>query len=303
MKRDFITLSDLGSGLPEMLERTAYFQRVRGTSDHPLPLAGKTAALLFDKPSTRTRLSLEIATVELGGHPLVLDASTSQMSRGEPIEDTARVLGRMAHLVTYRTGAPSKLDGLARACSAPVINALTDTAHPLQVLADLFAVKSERGRVEGLRYVWVGDASNVARSWIEAAGLLGLDLALATPDSMRPPVDEVELAVARGGRITVTGDVEEATRGADVVITEVWVSMGQEAEAAERKAVLAPYRVDAALLARAARDVMVLHCLPAHRGEEIDADVVDGPRSFVWEAVEARLHTSKAVMAWALEQD
>lgn len=301
MKRDLLTLSDLGGGLMELLERSAFFARTRGSAEHPRPLAGKTVALLFDKPSTRTRLSLEIATVELGGHALFLDAATSQMSRGEPIVDTARVLGRMAHVVTYRTSAPERLGDLARACSAPVLNALTDAAHPLQVIADLYTVRAARGTLEGLRYVWIGDASNVARSWIEAAGLLSLDLTLATPESMRPPAREVELARSRGGRVAVTSDAHEACKGADVIVTDVWVSMGQEAEGPARKQLLAPYKVDRGLVAAASRDVVILHCLPAHRGEEIEAEVVDGPRSFVWEAVEARLHTSKAALAWAAE--
>jgi ornithine carbamoyltransferase len=301
-KRDLITLTDLGSsGLVEMLDRSAFFAKHRGAADHPRPLVGKTVALLFDKPSTRTRVSLEVATVELGGHPLVLEASTSQMSRGEPVADTARVLTRMVHAMTYRTGAPERLADLARYSTVPVLNALTDAAHPLQVIADLFTVKAERARVEGLRYVWIGDASNVARSWIEAAGLLKLDLALATPPSMQPPAHEVEEARALGARITLTQDVREASRGADVLMTDVWVSMGQEAEAAARRAVLEPYRITRELLSIADKQAMVLHCLPAHRGEEIEAEVVDGPQSYVFPEAEARLHTSKAALAWAVE--
>jgi ornithine carbamoyltransferase len=301
VKRDLIVLADIREGLLEMLERSAFFARERGKASHPRPLAGKTVALVFDKPSTRTRISLEVATVELGGHPLVIESSTSQMSRGEPLADTGRVLGRMVHAVTYRTGAPERLLAIAESCRAPVLNALTDTGHPLQVLADLHTVRAERGKVEGLRYAWIGDASNVARSWIEAAGLLKLDFVLATPDSMRPPMNEVEEARARGAKITLTRDAREAARGADVLMTDVWVSMGQEAEAEARRTTLTPYRISSELLATAAPKAMVLHCLPAHRGEEIDAEVVDGPQSFVWEEVEARLHTSKAALAWAME--
>jgi ornithine carbamoyltransferase len=300
VKRDLICLEDLGEGgITAMLDRSAYFARVRGTSAHPKPLAGHAVALLFDKPSTRTRLSLEVATFELGGHPIVVTPESSQMGRGEPTEDTARVLGRMVSAVTYRTSTTDRMLAMTRACRAPVLNALTDDAHPMQVLADLFTVREARGRLDGLRAAWVGDASNVARSWIEAAGLLGFEMTLATPPSFAPPAREVEAARARGAKITLTTDAQEAARGADVLVTDVWVSMGQEAERKARVDALEPYRISRSLVALASRDVVVLHCLPAHRGEEIDADVLDGPRSYAWDAVEARLHTSKALLEWA----
>ena len=300
MKRDFACLADLGEGgLLPMIERSAFFARVRGTPEHPKPLAGHATALLFDKPSTRTRLSLEVATFELGGHPIIVTPDSSQMGRGEPTEDTARVLGRMVSAVTYRTNTTARFLAMAQACVVPVLNALTDDAHPMQVLADLLTVKQARGSLSGLRIAWVGDASNVARSWIEAAGLLKLDMVLATPPAFAPPDDEVAKATARGGKITVTTDPLLAARGADVLATDVWISMGQEKERAARLAALTPYKVDANLVALASPEVVVLHCLPAHRGEEIEADVLEGPRSFVWEAVEARLHTSKAILEWA----
>jgi ornithine carbamoyltransferase len=300
VKRDFLKLSDLGEGgIVHMLDRSAFYHRARGTAEHPRPLTGHTVALLFDKPSTRTRLSLEIATVELGGYPIVVTPDSSQMGRGEPTEDTARVLGRMVSAVTYRTSTAARLEAMARACRAPVLNALSDDAHPMQVLADLYTVRNARGRLDGLRVGWVGDASNVARSWLEAAGLLGFSITLATPEAFAPPMDEVEAARARGAEVRLTEDAREAAKGADVLVTDVWVSMGQEAEQAARKEKLEPYRLTRALVEMASRDVVVLHCLPAHRGEEIDADVIDGPRSYVWEAVEARLHTSKALLEWA----
>jgi ornithine carbamoyltransferase len=300
VKRDFLNLSDLGEGgVLALLDRSAYFAGVRGTPEHPKPLAGHSIALLFDKPSTRTRLSLEIATFELGGHPIILTPDSSQMGRGEPTEDTARVLGRMVSAVAYRTSSSSNIEAMARACRVPVLNALTDDAHPMQVLADLLAVREARGRLQGLKVAWIGDASNVARSWLEVTGLLGLEMALATPPSFAPPRAEVDLARSRGGRVTLTSDAAEAARGADVLITDVWVSMGQEAEQAARKQALVPYRITRQLVAIASPEVVVLHCLPAHRGEEIDADVIDGPRSFVWDAAEARLHTSKALLEWA----
>lgn len=299
-KRDFACLADLGEdGVLPMLARSAFFARVRGTLEHPKPLAGHATALLFDKPSTRTRLSLEVATFELGGHPIVVTPDSSQMGRGEPTEDTARVLGRMVSAVTYRTNTTARFVAMAQACVVPVLNALTDDAHPMQVLADLLTVQQARGALAGLRIAWVGDASNVARSWIEATGLLKLDMVLATPPAFAPPEDEVAKAIARGGKVTVTNDPQLAAKGADVLATDVWISMGQEKERAARLAALSPYKVDANLVALASPEVVVLHCLPAHRGEEIEADVLEGPRSFVWEAVEARLHTSKALLEWA----
>jgi ornithine carbamoyltransferase len=301
MKRDLLALRDVGgAGVLELLAETAVYDRLRGTADHPRPLAGKCVALLFEKSSTRTRVALEVATVELGGHPMVITAAGSQVARGEPTEDTARVFGRTVAAVAYRTGPSSRIEAMARACSAPVINALSDDAHPLQVLADLYTVKVARGRLDGLRYAWVGDASNVARSWIEAAGLLGLDLTVASPEGFGPPEAEVAAACAAGGKVTVISDAAAAARGADVLMTDVWVSMGQEATASARIAALTSYRLTRALVDSASPEVVVMHCLPAHRGEEIDADVIDGPRSFVWEQVSARLHTSKAVLAWVM---
>lgn len=295
MKRDLLSLADLGApGVREILEQSAHFERVRGTSAHGRPLAGLTAALLFDLPSTRTRISLEVAAVELGAHPLVITAEASQTSRGEPIEDTARVLERTVALVACRTPDPRRLAALASACAAPVINGLTRDAHPLQVLADLHAVRGARGRAHGLRYAWLGDCTNVARSWIEAAGLLGLHFTIASPPGFGPSAADL----ASGG-VTVTEDPRAAAANADVIITDTWVSMSFEEDAEERKRALAPYRVTRALLADAAPGVNVLHCLPAHRGEEIDADVIDGPGSLIWDAVAARLHTAKAALVWA----
>ena len=305
MKRDLMCLADLGAaGVRDLLRQSALLQRARLAGDTTSrPLSGRTVALLFDKPSTRTRLAFEVAAVELGAHPLLITQATSQVGRGEPIEDTARVLGRMVDAVACRTDRADRLEALARACSAPVLNALTDDAHPLQTLADLMAVEQARGRLEGLKYAWIGDASNVARSWIEAAGLLGLRLSLACPDGFGPPSAEVERARAGGAEIVLGSDARGAASGADVLITDVWVSMGKESEIAARKQALAPYRVTRALVASASPDVVVLHCLPAHRGEEIEAEVLDGPRSIVWDAVEARLHTTKAALLWALQSD
>jgi ornithine carbamoyltransferase len=302
-KRDLLLLEDLGgaAGLRRLLDVSIGFERAPGPVASR-PLAGRVIALIFDKASTRTRVAFEVAAVELGAHPIMITQATSQTGRGEPVEDTARVLGRMGiAAVAYRTDAATRVEALARAFPGPVLNALTDDTHPLQVLADLHAVQVACGSLDNRRYAWIGDASNVARSWIEAAGLLGLELRLACPRGFEPPAAEVQLARSRGGRVDIGEDPKWAVEGAGVVVTDVWVSMGKEAEVAARKKALEPYRVSRALLAGASSDVRVLHCLPAHRGEEIDADVIDGPASLVWEAVAARLYTSKAALAWALD--
>lgn len=301
-KRDFLCLSDLGpGGIERLLDDAARFHRLRHTAEHPRPLEGRSGALLFDKASTRTRVSLELATFEMGGHPVVITAQGSQIGRGEPPSDTARVLERYVSFIAYRTFATETLLEIARTARVPVINALTDDAHPLQLLADLYTVRRARGTLMGLRYAWIGDGNNMARSWIEAAKLLGLDLILACPEGFDPPQGEIDEANAKGARVRLVRDPKEACEGVDVVNTDVWASMGQEEEAERRKKAFAGYRVSKEMLARASREHVVLHCLPAHRGEEIDADVIDGPRSFVWDQAEARLHTSKAVIAWGLE--
>jgi ornithine carbamoyltransferase len=301
VKRDLLSLYDLGTGgVERLLDDAERFHRLRGEPDQPRPLAGRCAALLFDKPSTRTRMSLEVAIVELGGHPITVMAEGSQMARGEPPADTARVLARYVSIITYRTFRSTRLYELARASRVPVLNALTDESHPLQLLADLYTVRRVRGRLSGLHYAWIGDGNNMARSWIEAAALLELDLTLACPSGFEAPFDEIEKARKRGARIRTTNDPRQACEGADVVSTDVWASMGQEDEAIARRQAFANFRVSKSLLSGASRDVVILHCLPAHRGEEIDADVIDGPRSFVWDEAEARLHTAKAAIAWAL---
>lgn len=303
-KRDFLCLSDLGpGGIERLLDDAARFHRLRNTAEHPRPLAGRSAALLFDKASTRTRVSLEVATFELGGHPIVITAQGSQIGRGEPPSDTARVLERYVGLIAYRTFATETLLEIANTARVPVINALTDDAHPLQLLADLYTVRRARGKLAGLRYAWIGDGNNMARSWIEAAKLLGLELVLACPEGFDPPKEEIDIANAAGARVRIVRDPREACEGADVVNTDVWASMGQEDESERRKKAFAGYCVSKTMLAKASPELVVLHCLPAHRGEEIDADVIDGPRSYVWDQAEARLHTSKAVIAWALSSE
>jgi ornithine carbamoyltransferase len=304
MPRHLLTLSDLGpDGLVRTLDAADDWQRLRGQSSAPRPLAGKSVAIVFEKASTRTRLSLEIAVAELGGHPVVLTSAGSQMARGEPIADTARVLTRMVHAITFRTFSDARLRELAAHSTVPVLNSLTDTGHPMQLLADLQTVRRSRGRLDGLQYAWIGDGNNMANSWIEAAGLLRLDLALACPPGYDPDPKHVEEATARGGRIRIVRDPVEAVRGAHVVSTDVFTSMGQEAEEAARRAAFEGFTVSRRLLAHAAPDATVLHCLPAHRGEEIEAEVIDAPGSVVWDQAEARLHTAKAAIMWALGGD
>ncbi|HTV19564.1 MAG TPA: ornithine carbamoyltransferase [Polyangiaceae bacterium] len=304
MTRHFTELSDLGTdGLVRVLDAADRWQETRGSSAARRPLTGKSIALIFDKASTRTRLSLEVAVVELGGHPLVISAQSSQLGRGEPLSDTARVLSRMVHAVTFRTFEHSRLLELAHTSSVPVLNALTDHSHPMQLLADLQTVRRAKKRLKGLTYAWIGDGNNMANSWLEAAGLLQLDLALACPEGFDPDPREVERARERGAKIRVVRDPRQAVEDADVISTDVFSSMGQEDQQAARLRAFAGFQVDAQLVARARKDVMVLHCLPAHRGEEISAEVIDGPLSHVWDQAEARLHTSKAALEWALTPD
>jgi ornithine carbamoyltransferase len=297
--RHFLSLSDLGrDGLVSLLDASDRFLRERGTPEAQKPLAGKSVALVFEKPSTRTRISLEVACAELGAHPVVVTSAGSQLGRGEPVADTARVLSRMVHAIALRTSGHERLLEMARASSVPVLNALTDATHPMQLLADLMTVRRVRGSLETLRYAWIGDGNNMAASWIEAAGLLGFELVLSCPEGYDPDPRALEKA---GSRVRLVRDPRAAALGADVVSTDVFASMGQEAEQQARLRAFSGHRVTSELIALASREVVVLHCLPAHRGEEIDADVMEGPRSFVWDQAEARLHTAKAALVWATE--
>jgi ornithine carbamoyltransferase len=304
MLRHLLSLSDLGpQGLVQLLDSADRHQTARGTARAPRPLAGKSVALVFEKASTRTRLSVEIAVVELGGHPVVLTHSGSQMARGEPIADTARVLTRMVHAIALRTTSHERLEELVRHSTVPVLNMLTDSGHPMQILADLQTVRRAQGRLAGLKYAWIGDGNNMANSWIEAAGLLGLELRIACPEGYDPDPAVLATACSRGGQVRIVRDPREAAASADVVSTDVFASMGQEHEAAARLEAFRGFSVTRELLAGAAPQVTVLHCLPAHRGEEIEAEVIDGPASRVWDQAEARLHTAKAALEWALGGD
>ncbi len=302
--RHLLSLSDLGrDGLIKLLDSADKYKKLRQSSERSQPLVGKSIALVFEKASTRTRLSLEVAVVELGGHPVVITSAGSQIARGEPIADTARVLSRMVHAIAFRTSGADRLLDMAKFSSVPVLNALTDQSHPMQLLADLQTVRAHFGHLDDLKYAWVGDGNNMATSWLEAAGLLGFTLILACPEGYGPPIAQVDQARALGAEVHVVRDPREAVRDAHVVSTDVFASMGQEAEQRDRMSAFRGFTVSSELLTNAHSEHIVLHCLPAHRGEEIEAEVLDGPNSAVWDQAEARLHTSKAALAWALGVD
>lgn len=286
-------------GIERILDLASDLKKNRGK--HPTPLTGKQVALVFEKASTRTRISLEVAVSELGGHPLVLTSQGSQMGRGEPIRDTARVLGRMVHAITLRTAGEERLREMQEFARIPVLNALTDQGHPMQLMADLLTVREHFGSLNGLVYCFLGDGNNMANSWIEAAGLLGLELQLACPVGYEPDREMLAQARARGGRILLSSDPAKAVAGAHVISTDVFTSMGQEAEEKTRQEAFSGYLLDTTLLKKAAPNARVLHCLPAHRGEEISDEVLESPASLVWDQAEARLHTAKALLLWALE--
>jgi ornithine carbamoyltransferase len=271
------------------------------------PLAGpRTVALLFDKPSTRTRSSFTVGVAELGGQPMLIDAQSSQLGRGEPVGDTARVLSRQVAAIAWRTFGQDRVAELAAAASVPVINALTDQFHPCQVLADLQTIREAHGHLAGLKLAFLGDgASNMAHSHLLGGATAGLHVRIASPAAYRPDpavlADATAIAAATGGSAEVTSDVKAACADADVLATDVWTSMGLEGQESERIAALRPFRLDEERLALATPGCVVLHCLPAHRGEEITAGVLDGPRSVVWDEAENRLHAQKALLTWLLE--
>jgi ornithine carbamoyltransferase len=272
------------------------------------PLDGPRAvAVLFDKPSTRTRVSFSVGIAELGGYPLVIDAQGSQMGRGEPIEDTARVLERQCAAVVWRTSGQDRIEAMAAASRVPVVNALTDTFHPCQILADLQTVRERFGRLAGLTLTYLGDgANNMAHSYLLGGANAGMHVRVGTPQGYRPDPAVVAAAAERaattGGSVTVTHDPTAAADGADVLATDTWVSMGQEGEAGDRAAPFLPFAIDQACLSRAGDKAIVLHCLPAYRGREIAAEVIDGPASAVWDEAENRLHAQKALLTWLLER-
>jgi len=263
------------------------------------PLAGKTLAMIFEKPSTRTRVSFEVAMRHLGGDTIFLDAADTQLGRGETVADTARVLSRYVDAIMIRTHQPGKLDDLARHSTVPVINGLTDTSHPCQIMADVMTLQEKKGSVAGKIVAWSGDGNNCAASWVHAAVRFGFTLRVACPEELSPPQRLIDWARREGGRVGVTAEPLEAVAGADCVVTDTWISMGVEASV-NRHNMLAPYRVDEQLMARAKPDAIFMHCLPAKRGQEVTAGVIDGPQSVVWDEAENRLHVQKGILAWCL---
>jgi len=298
MKRDFLALNQFTKDELDALftlTRELKSKQKQGIEHHLLK--GKSVALIFEKSSTRTRISFEVGVYQLGGQPLFISSGTSQMGRGEPIKDTARTIARYCDGVMIRTYGQEIVEEFARYSSVPIINGLTDKFHPCQIMADIFTVIEQKGSYDGLTYAWVGDGNNMANTWIEAAAIFGFELRLACPRGYEPDAGVLAWAKAKGAKLALTTDPKEAVAGADVLNTDVWASMGQEAEQREREKAFAGYCLDDGLVGLAKPDCLVLHCLPAHRGEEITDSVIEGPRSVVWDEAENRLHVQKAIMA------
>ncbi|MDP5183077.1 ornithine carbamoyltransferase [Blastococcus sp. BMG 814] len=313
MTRHFLKDDDLTPAeQAEVLALAASLKASRHTGEAPTPLRAangvpKAVAVLFDKPSTRTRVSFSVGVAELGGYPLVIDAGSSQLGRGEPIEDTTRVLDRQAAAIVWRTFGQDRIEAMAAVSRVPVVNALTDAYHPCQILADLQTVIERKGSLAGRSMTYLGDgANNMAHSYLLGGATAGMHVRIGSPESFRPDPAVLEragrIAAETGGSVAWTPDAAAAADGADVLVTDTWVSMGQEDEYDTRVAPFLPYAVDDAALARAAADAVVLHCLPAYRGKEIAAEVIDGPQSAVWDEAENRLHVQKAVLIWLLEK-
>jgi ornithine carbamoyltransferase len=301
MPRHFLDLDGIdGDTLRRILERGAAFKQGGTLPPAERPLAGKTLAMIFEKPSTRTRVSFEVGMRQLGGDVVVLSATEMQLGRGETVGDTARVLSRYVDAIMIRTTRPAKLKELADAATVPVINGLTDGSHPCQIMADILTFEEKKGPIRNRVIAWSGDGNNVAASWIHAAVRFGFQLRIACPPERRPPADLLDWARKAGGAVTVLDDPNAAVRGADCVVTDAWVSMG-ETDAGSRHNLLAPYRVDERLMEVAGPQAIFMHCLPAHRGEEVTPGVIDGPQSVVFDEAENRLHAQKGILAWCLE--
>ena len=282
--------------LRRMLKLGSDFKNGRGVSP---PLKGKTLAMIFEKPSTRTRVSFEVGMKQLGGSTVVLNPDEMQIGRGETIADTARVLSRYVDAIMLRTNDPNKMIELANNSTVPVINALTDRSHPCQLMADVMTFEEYKGSIEGRKIAWVGDGNNMAVTWVHAAVQFNFELSLAYPSELSIPRSEVERAAAEGKTVKETEDPLEAVRGADCVVTDTWVSMGNQ-PSTNRYKLLEPYIVNSELMAQAGSEAIFMHCLPAHRGEEVTTGVLDGPQSVVWDEAENRLHAQKGILVWCL---
>ena len=301
--RHFLDLSDAGGDAIAAMINDAIDRKAarggwpKGKPDADAPLAGHVLAMIFEKNSTRTRVSFDIAIRQLGGTPLILDAATSQLGRGETIADTARVLSRMADAIMIRTDDHAKIEEMARHATVPVINGLTDRSHPCQIVADLLTVIEHGKALPGLEVAWLGDGNNVLHSILEAAALMQFNVRVGTPKGYEPEAEFVEMARAAGSQVTLTNDATEAVAGADIVVTDTWVSMGQD-HAHNKLAAMAPFQVNDALMAGAKTDARFLHCLPAHVGEEVSESVFEGPQSVVFDEAENRIHAQKSVLLW-----
>jgi ornithine carbamoyltransferase len=304
MVRHFLRDDDLDP--TELVEVLDLADRLKADRFAVAPLAGpRTVAVLFDKPSTRTRVSFSVGIAELGGYPMVIDAGTTQLGRGEPVEDTTRVLERQCAAIVWRTFGQARVEAMARVSHVPVINALTDSFHPCQVLADLQTVRAHKGRLAGLTLAYAGDgANNMAQSYLLGGATAGMHVRIGSPAGFQPDpavlARAAEVAATTGGSVRAVTEPKDAFAGADVLATDTWVSMGDEATAADRATLFVPFALDESALALAAPDAVVLHCLPAYRGKEIAAAVLDGPQSVVWDEAENRLHAQKALLTWLL---
>jgi ornithine carbamoyltransferase len=301
--RHFLDLDAIDGGTLRAIVDTAHAMKKAGRRVpprlRPRGIADQILVLVFEKPSTRTRVSFDVAMRQLGGQTIALNHTDLQLGRGESIADTARVLSRYADAIMLRANAHATLLELARYASVPVINGLTDRSHPCQVMADIMTFEEAKGPIEGRKVAWVGDGNNVAVSWMHAAVRFGFELRLACPADLKPDKAVLEWVKREKGEVIVTEDAGKAVRGVDCVVTDTWVSMGQT-DAARRKELLKPYTVTAELMAKGAKGAIFMHCLPAYRGHEVTADVIDGPQSVVLEEAENRLHAQKAVLAWCL---
>jgi ornithine carbamoyltransferase len=301
--RRFLDLSDAGGDAIAAMIGDAIDRKAaragwpKGKPDADAPLAGHVLAMIFEKNSTRTRVSFEIAMRQLGGSSLILDSGTSQLGRGESIADTARVLGRMVDAIMIRTDDHAKAEEMARHAGVPVINGLTDRSHPCQIVADLLTVVEQGKALPGLEVAWLGDGNNVLHSVLEAAALMKFNVRVGTPAGYEPDAEFVAMARDAGSQVVLTQDAAEAVVGADVVVTDTWVSMGQD-HTHNKLAAMAPFQVNDALMARAKRDARFLHCLPAHVGEEVSESVFEGPQSVVFDEAENRIHAQKSILLW-----
>ncbi len=290
-----------GDTLRDILDVGRAFKAGTPPDGEPQPLAGKALALIFEKPSTRTRVSFEVGIRQLGGEAVVLEPSGTQLGRGETVADTARVLSRYVDAIVIRTVKEAHLLELAEHATVPVINGLTDRTHPCQLMGDVMTFEEHLGAIAGRAIAWCGDGNNMATSWIQAAVRFGFELRLACPEPLAPPQDVLDWAAGEGGRIRVTSDMAEALDGADCVVTDVWVSMKDDDKRPEyRHNLLRSYQIDDAAMALAKPEAIFMHCLPAHRGEEVAASVIDGPQSVVWDEAENRLHAQKGILLWCM---